>query len=83
MIEIVLILFMPGFVISYVFFGKKDLTWAQRIGISFVLSIAILPLLVFYTNLFGLAISKETVTYQIIVILSIAGVVNGVKRLLK
>ena len=74
----VYVLFLPGFVISYIFFPKtkefdsddrkkgkngedeKDkgsIDWIERIALSFALSIAVVPLVVFYLNLIGLKIN--------------------------
>ena len=68
----VYVLFLPGFIISYLFFPKtKDfdseesprenekgaIDWIERIALSFALSIAIVPLVIFYLNLIGIKIS--------------------------
>lgn len=66
------VLFLPGFIISYIFFPKTRefesgedkknkktdaVDWIERIALSFALSIAIVPLVVFYLNLIGLKIN--------------------------
>ena len=63
------VLFLPGFIISYIFFPKTKefesedekekgaFDWIERIALSFALSIAIVPLAVFYLNLVGVKIS--------------------------
>ena len=62
------VLFLPGFILSYCFFprtksfdrGKREkgsVDWIERIALSFALSIAVVPLVVFYLNLIGLAIN--------------------------
>lgn len=60
------VLFLPGFIISYIFFPKtkeyesqekNSIDWIERIALSFALSIAIVPLAVFYLNLVGLKIN--------------------------
>ncbi len=69
----VFVLFIPGFVISYIFFPKTRefeenekinverekgaIDWIERVALSFALSIAIVPLVVFYLNLIGLKIN--------------------------
>lgn len=65
----VFVLFLPGFIISYIFFpktkefeSKEDrekgtIDWIERIALSFALSIAVVPLVVFYFNLMGLKIN--------------------------
>lgn len=42
------ILFLPGFAWSFVFFSEID--WVERVALSFGLSIAIVPLAVFWLN---------------------------------
>ena len=62
------VLFLPGFILSYLFFPKTkpfdtkekikgSIDWIERIALSFALSIAIVPLAVFYLNLIGVKIS--------------------------
>ena len=62
------VLFLPGFILTYLFFPKtkpfdsKDkekgaIDWIERIALSFALSIAVVPLAVFYLNLIGLKIN--------------------------
>lgn len=62
----VYVLFLPGFILSYVFFSKTaksenkekgTIDWIERIALSFGLSIAIVPLAVFYLNLIGVSIN--------------------------
>src|SRR3989339_365483 len=62
------VLFLPGFIISYLFFPKTRpfednekengaIDYIERIALSFALSIAIVPLAVFYLNLIGIKIN--------------------------
>jgi hypothetical protein len=70
----VYVLFLPGFIISYIFFPEtrafedsdseevedkksRGIDWIERIALSFALSIAIVPLAVFYLNLIGVKIN--------------------------
>ena len=55
----VYVLFLPGFVISFIFFpqGEKSIDYIERVALSFALSIAIVPLAVFYLNLLGVRIN--------------------------
>jgi len=46
----VFILFLPGFVWSFVFFFKSEIDWVERIGLSAGLSIALVTLTVFWLN---------------------------------
>ena len=57
-----LVLFVPGFVWSWVFFDKKEIDWLERIALSFGLSIALVPMTVFALNrLFGVLITTLNV----------------------
>lgn len=77
----VFVLFVPGFALSFAFFPKKEIDWIERIALSFGLSIAIVPLLVFYLNrFFGVKIDILSVSISIIS-LAIAGVVAYLYRL--
>ncbi|MFA6391472.1 MAG: DUF1616 domain-containing protein [Patescibacteria group bacterium] len=52
------LLFLPGFVWSWVFWKKQDeIDFIERIIISLVLSITIVPLAVFILNKFGIRIN--------------------------
>ena len=64
----VYVLFIPGFILTYIFFPQtkefdsKDketnaIDWIERIALSFALSIAVVPLIIFYLNLIGLKIT--------------------------
>jgi uncharacterized membrane protein len=50
------ILFLPGFAVSFLFFARGAIDIIERIALSFVLSVAIVPLLAFYLNLIGVKI---------------------------
>ena len=70
----VYVLFVPGLVWSFVFFpfGEKKVDIIERIALSFALSIAIVPLAVFYLNLIGLKISAWS-SFLVVLVLIIAG----------
>jgi uncharacterized membrane protein len=61
------VLFLPGYIISFLFFKKIDII--ERITLSFALSIAIVPLVIFYLNLIGMKINLLSS------ILTIAGII--------
>ncbi len=82
----VYVLFLPGFIISYIFFSKTkkfdsktneeegdSIDWIERIALSFALSIAIVPLAVFYLNLIRIKINllNSTLTILGIIIISL------------
>jgi len=65
----VYVLFLPGLVLTFVFFKKDEIDIIERIALSFALSIAVVPLLVFYLNLMGVKINILNVS------LIIAGII--------
>ena len=86
----VYVLFLPGFIISYIFFPKTKefdseekekgaIDWIERIALSFALSIAVVPLAVFYLNLIGLKISLLNSFLTILGIIVISGVILRIK----
>jgi len=87
----VYVLFLPGFLISYLFFPKTSelekkgsIDWIERIALSFALSIAVVPLLVFYLNLLGLKITAlNSVIVVLIIILLSLGIIFRKKKLEK
>ena len=79
----VYVLFLPGFILTFLFFPKlktseedKGIDWLERIALSFALSIAVVPLAVFYLNLIGIKINLLNSSLIIlgIIILSSIGV---------
>lgn len=81
------VLFLPGFFFSYLFFPKTrdfeskeevsgSLDWIERIALSFALSIAVIPLVIFYLNLFGLKINtlNSFLTIFGIILVSLFGI---------
>lgn len=88
----VYVLFLPGFVISYIFFGKTkefdsndedsgSVDLVERTALSFALSIAIVPLAVFYLNLMGLRINllNSVLTVLGVIIISL-GIIYWKKK---
>ena len=70
----VYVLFLPGFVMSFAFFPlkQKSIDGIERIAISFALSIAVVPLAVFYLNLIGLRINLINSFFTILGIIIIS-----------
>lgn len=70
------VLFLPGFAWSFVFFKKEEIDWIERIALSFGLSIALVPLAVFWLNYFlGVKINRVNVS---IVIIALIGTACGI-----
>jgi len=74
----VFVLFIPGFVLTFVFFPynseKDSIDLLERIALSFALSIAVVPLAVFYFNLIGVKINTLNTSLIIIGIILISSV---------
>ncbi len=81
----VYVLFLPGLVLSFVFFPFRNkeidpvrnkisngVDIIERIALSFALSIAVVPLLVFYLNLIGMKINLLNVSLVIAFIILIS-----------
>jgi uncharacterized membrane protein len=69
------IFFIPGFFLTFVFFKPGTIDWLERFIFSFALSLAVMPLAVFYSNIFGLPINHATVLFQSTIILFITGII--------
>lgn len=54
------VLFLPGFVLSWVFFQRKQLDIIERILVSFALSAAAVPLAIFSIRVLGFKINLFT-----------------------
>ncbi|MDD5638482.1 MAG: DUF1616 domain-containing protein [Candidatus Pacebacteria bacterium] len=64
----VYILFLPGLVLTFAFFREKEIDIIERIALSFALSIAVVPLLVFYLNLIGMKIDVINIVLVVAII---------------
>jgi len=80
-IGLVLVLFIPGYALSYAFFPmKKDLDLMERIALSFGLSFALIPLAVFFLNKFIKIPITVYSSFSIIVAITIIGGIVWKKR---
>ncbi|MBS3084072.1 DUF1616 domain-containing protein [Candidatus Pacearchaeota archaeon] len=70
---LIYVLFLPGFILTFIFFpkGKEGIDQIERIALSFALSIAVVPLVIFYLNLIGLRISALNTFFSILGIIVI------------
>ncbi|MGV8152631.1 MAG: DUF1616 domain-containing protein [Candidatus Nanoarchaeia archaeon] len=86
------VLFLPGFIISFIFFpktkkfeedketsAKDSIDIIERIALSFALSIAIVPLCVFYLNLIGIKINLLNSFLTILAIIFISLAILAIK----
>jgi len=62
------LLFLPWRWMTNVFFSKKEIDWIERFALSFALSISVIPLIVFYTNLAGVPITEWLVLSVVLII---------------
>lgn len=76
----VFVLFLPGFAWSFVFFAREEIDWIERIALSFGLSIALVPLAVFWLNYFlGVKINLLNVSVVILALIGAAVVAYRMK----
>lgn len=74
-IGIILVLFLPGFVLSFVFFRPGKIDGVERLALSVALSLAVVPLVAFYANLAGIPITKVSVTLEVLAVTAVAGLI--------
>jgi uncharacterized membrane protein len=75
------VIFVPGFAFSYIFFARKNIDWIERIALSFGLSIALVPLCVFWLNwLFNIKVNLLNVALTVCGLIIIAIVYIFAKR---
>lgn len=67
----VYLLFLPGFVWSWVFWKKGEIDVIERFILSLALSIAIIPLIVFFLNKVGVKINLLNSVLEILVVIII------------
>ena len=71
----IFILLAPGFAWSYVFFQRRKIDWIERLALSFGLSIALVPLAVFWLNwLFDMKITLLSTSLTVVGLICISGV---------
>jgi len=69
----IFVLFVPGFAWSYVFFNRGKIDRVERVALSFGLSIALVPLTVFWFNwVFHVRISLLNTVLIVLVITGVA-----------
>lgn len=67
------VVFLPGLAWSFVLFTKKEIDWIERIVLSFGLSIVIVPITIYWLNLFpGIRITLVNVSIIILAIIGLA-----------
>ncbi len=82
--SLIYVLFLPGLVWTYVFFENKDIDAIERITLSFILSISIVPLVVFFSNTkFGIKITALNVFFIILIICFIASLIKFISKTIK
>jgi len=75
------VLFVPGFSWSFLFFKRGEIDGIERIALSFGLSIAIVPLMIFYLNyLLGVKITILSSTFAILLLTLIPAAIYYAKK---
>jgi hypothetical protein len=66
---VVAVLFLPGFALSFNFFKPGEIDSLERLALSIALSIAVVPLVVFYLNLVGVDVSVWLVLFVVFIVI--------------
>jgi len=78
---IIYILFLPGLAWSYVFFRRGEIDPVERLAISFGLSVAIVPLSVFWMNyIFRIKITGVSVTLLVLLLILSAILIHRIRN---
>jgi len=76
-----LVLFIPGYALSYAFFPKKkDIDLVERIALSIGLSLATIPLSVFFLNKFLKVPITIYSSFVITMVITLIGIIVWKKR---
>lgn len=76
-----LVLFLPGYIIVELFLKREDVI--ETIALSFALSIAIVPLTIFYLNKLGMKITTITSILTIALIIAISFLIKNRSKIYK
>jgi uncharacterized membrane protein len=82
-VSVLYILFLPGFFLSFVFFKQGTIDLIERLALSFGLSIAVVPLVVFYSSLLGIPISSPVVMIEATFVIFITGLILSITHMRK
>lgn len=75
--SVVYIMFLPGYILTYLFFDRSNIDLTERITFSIGLSIAIIPLLIFLLSKLGMVINDISICLTILglIVLGIIGII--------
>lgn len=68
----VYVLVLPGVALSFAFLRRREVDVIERVALSFALSIAVVPLVVFYLNLMGVRVSRLNVLLEVLAVIVVA-----------
>lgn len=83
---IVFLLFVPGFFVTEFAFPResheeqRQLDWIERITLSFALSISVVPLIVFFLNKAGIAITALNIFLEVAGLVFVLGIIIAFQR---
>lgn len=78
---LVFVIFLPGFVWSFVLFKNDTINLIERFTFSIVLSITIVPLIIFFFNKIGVKINTINCVLEILSITIAAILINYIKQI--
>jgi uncharacterized membrane protein len=74
------ILFIPGLAVSLALFRWQSIEAIERVALSLILSVAVVPLVVFYLSIIGVKISLSNVIFEVAAVTILALVVAYIRR---
>ncbi len=82
-IECIYVLFLPGFVISLIFYKFGKIDKVERFALTLAISISVLSVCTFIVNLMGISISKQNLYFEVGIIILFSVLILFFKRMLR
>jgi uncharacterized membrane protein len=79
---IIYVIFLPGFLLSYIFIKSNEIDLIDRISLSCALSIVSITLIIFYLDLLGIKFSKKHVIYEVLFVVLTFSIILTIKFLI-
>jgi uncharacterized membrane protein len=67
---IVYVVFLPGYCMSFLFFARSAINSIERFAFSIALTIAVVPIIIYYLNLIGIKVSKYSIIIEVSILIA-------------
>jgi uncharacterized membrane protein len=81
-LSVIFLLFIPGLIVSYIFFPSRGLEIVERAVVSFGLSVVLIPPAILFINWINIPVNMYSIMLVIVLLLSLAGIVLLIKSLI-